>query len=166
MLMLVVFSCQEPITEEDMNSNHVGKAKQAQSTTVNTKVKQADVYDSGDEMPRFSGCEDETNPDERKKCAEMQMLQHIYSNVHYPAEARDAGIEGMAVVSFIVERDGQISNIQILRSVGYGIDEEVIRIVENMPNWTPGIHEDETVRVEFKLPIRFKLSDTPGDCAD
>ena len=115
------------------------------------------LYTIVDEMPRFPGCEHETNSDERKKCAEKQMLQHIYSNVVYPAEAKKTGKEGMVVVSFVVEADGQITNLEILRSVGYGTDEEVIRIVENMPNWTPGIHHGEAVRVKYNLPVRFKL---------
>jgi len=85
------------------------------------------------------------------------MLQHIYSNVVYPAEARDAGVEGMSVISFIVEADGQITNPKILRSVGYGTDKEVLRIVNNMPNWIPGKQEGERVRVKFNLPVRFKL---------
>jgi len=87
------------------------------------------------------------------------MLQHVYSNIKYPAKAKDAGIQGKAVVSFIVEKDGQITDPQIARSVGYGIDEEVIRVVENMPTWVPGAQAGEAVRVKFNLPVSFKLSD-------
>ncbi len=118
---------------------------------------ETNVYTIVDEMPLFPGCGYETDAEKRKKCAEKQMLQYIYTNITYPAEAIEAGIEGIAIVSFVVETDGQITHPKILRSVGYETDEEVIRIVENMPDWIPGIHEGKAVRVKFNLPVRFKL---------
>ncbi len=116
------------------------------------------LYTTVDEMPRFPDCENIAGTsEERQKCAEQKMLQYIYTNITYPAEARDAGIEGMVIVSFIVETDGRITNAEIIRSLGYETDEVVLGIVESMPNWTPGMHEGEAVRVKFNLPIRFKL---------
>jgi len=126
-------------------------------TTINSIV-DADVFDIVDEMPRFPDCENIAGTiEEKKKCAEQKMLQYIYTNITYPAAARDAGVQGMVVVSFIVETDGRITNAKILRSLGYETDEEVIRLVENMPNWTPGMHEGSLARVKFNLPVRFKL---------
>jgi len=133
------------------------QVSQVKKTTINSIV-DPDVYTIVDEMPRFPDCENiDGTIEEKKKCAEQKMLQYIYTNITYPAAARDAGVQGMVVVSFIVETDGRITNAKILRSLGYETDEEVIRLVENMPNWTPGIHEGEAVRVKFNLPVRFKL---------
>jgi len=124
-----------------------------------TFIEEENVYTTVDEMPRFPGCEDETDTEQRKECSEMQLLQHIFAHITYPTEAKDAGIEGLAVVSFVIEANGRITNPKILRSIGYGTDEEVVRVVENMPNWIPGVHEGEAVRVKFNLPIRFRLDE-------
>ncbi len=152
LLMLFVFSCQEPITETEI----IEEVKALPPTTkVIEAEKRADVYSVVEEMPRFPGCE-ESNED-RKKCSEQKLLQHIYTNLVYPKEARDAGIEGMVVVSFVVEKDGQITNPEILRSVGGGCGEEVLRVISTMPNWVPGREAGKAVAVQFNLPVRFKL---------
>lgn len=92
------------------------------------------------------------------------MLQYIYSNLRYPAKARRHGVEGLVVVSFIIERDGTVSNIQILRDLGAGTGKEVKRIVEKMnrngPSWLPGKQDGEIVRVQFNLPVQFNLDDS------
>jgi len=129
---------------------------------VNAKPKdvggRTNVYVMPEEMPRFPGCEHSGEIGEaRKKCAEQKMLQHIYTNIVYPQEARDAGIEGMIVVSFIVEKDGSVNAPKILRSIGGGCDEEVLRLVNIMPSWIPGRHAGEAVATQFNLPVRFKL---------
>ena len=143
----------------DPASGKIVKSKSQPSKVQETPgPNEEGVYAIVEEMPRFSGCEDMAGTnEEKKKCAEKKMLQYIYNNITYPAEAKDAGIEGLAVVSFIVETDGQITNPKILRSIGYGTDEIVLNMVNNMPNWTPGKQSGETVRVKFNLPVRFKL---------
>ncbi len=113
-----------------------------------------------EEMPRFPGCEDKEDGEVRQECANQKLLQFIYSNIKYPQAARDAGIQGTSVVSFVVEKDGSITELKMLRSPGEGaFDEEVLRVTGAMPKWIPGKHEGEIVRVEFKLPVKFKLED-------
>ena len=90
--------------------------------------------------------------------SEEARMQFLRENIKYPAEAREKGIQGTVFVTFVVEKDGSLSNARILRGIGAGCDEEVLRIVEMMPNWTPGKKEGVPVRVQFNMPIRFTLS--------
>ncbi len=84
---------------------------------------------------------------------------YLAANLTYPTSARRMGIEGTVVVGFIVDTDGSISNIEILRGIGGGCDEEVIRIVKGAPRWTPGLQNGKAVRTFMRLPLSFKLGD-------
>jgi len=116
-----------------------------------------DVYKVVEEMPRFTGCEEEAAVEARKACADKKMLEFIYKNLSYPATAREQKIEGTVVVSFIVEKDGTVSNAEIKREIGGGCGEEALRVVQLMPRWIPGKQKGEVVRVQFNLPVRYKL---------
>lgn len=122
------------------------------SNIVNKKV---------EEMPRFPGCEEIEDREKRKSCAQAELLKYIYVNIKYPTIARENGVEGTVVVSFVVERNGSISNIRLARDIGGGCGEESIRVVEQMQTqnirWAPGKMYGEAVRVKFFLPIKFKL---------
>jgi protein TonB len=124
-----------------------------------------EIFRVVEEMPRFPGCEDMVaSTDEKKACADKKMLEFIYSHIRYPAIARDNGIEGTVVVQFVVDRDGRISEAQVLRDVGGGCGAEAMRIVQlmnEMPQkWAPGKQRGIPVRVMFTLPVRFKLEHT------
>ncbi|NVJ85593.1 MAG: energy transducer TonB [Algoriphagus sp.] len=84
-------------------------------------------------------------------------ITHIATNLKYPTTARSKKIEGTVVLKFVIEKDGSISETQVLRGIGGGCDEEALRVLKLSPNWTPGIKEDQPVRTEMRLPIRFKL---------
>lgn len=116
-----------------------------------------------EEMPRFPGCEDlEGSIAEKKNCADQELLKFIYQNVSYPDLARENGVEGMSVVSFTVSEKGKITDIKILRDPGSGTGAEAMRVVALMNDlkerWTPGKVNGEKVRVQYNLPIRFKLN--------
>lgn len=115
-----------------------------------------------EEMPMFPGCDDLSNYDERKSCSDKKMLEFIYKNVKYPSLARDNGVEGTVVISFVIEKDGSISNIKTLRDVGAGCSEAAKSVIEKMQNlpqkWTAGRQGNQKVRVQFNLPIKFKLN--------
>lgn len=85
------------------------------------------------------------------------LVQYISNNLRYPEEAQKAGIEGKVYVRFVVEKDGSISNIMILRDIGCGCGKEAVRVVRAMPKWKPGRNKGEAVRSEFNLPIRFQI---------
>ena len=109
-------------------------------------------------MPRYPGCEDiEGNDAVKKNCADKKMLEFIYENICYPDSARENGIEGTVVISFVVEKDGTISNHKIIRAIGGGCEEESMRVMRMFPKFISGELEGEPVRVQFNLPIRFRL---------
>lgn len=85
--------------------------------------------------------------------------EYLRSNLTYPAEAKQLGIEGTVIVVFLINSDGSVSNVEILRGIGGGADEEALRVVQNSPNWTPAMQKDQVVNSRMRLPVRFKLSD-------
>ena len=128
---------------------------------IEEEVPSDEIFTIVQEMPRFPGCEDmEGTSDEKKKCAETKMLEYISDNIQYPTEARKKKIEGMAVVSFVVEKDGTITQPKLARDLDGGCGEEALRIVESMPKWIPGKQRNQPIRVQFNLPVRFKLDNT------
>jgi len=116
-----------------------------------------EIFKVVEDMPRFPGCEDKSGKDERKKCAEEKMLQYIYKNIKYPAIARENGVEGTVVITFVVEKDGTITDAQIARDIGAQCGQEALRVVNQMPVWIPGKQRGRPVRVQFNLPVKFKL---------
>lgn len=85
--------------------------------------------------------------------------KYLSDNLRYPTTARRMGLEGTVIVAFVVNTDGTTTDIEILRSVGGGCDEEVIRIVKGSPKWTPGMQRGKPVRTRMRLPLRFVLGD-------
>ena len=87
--------------------------------------------------------------------ARMKFLQ---DNIKYPQMARESGIQGTVYVTFVVERNGNVTDVKILRGIGGGCDEEAVRVVQNMPKWAPGKQRGKPVRVQFNMPIKFTLA--------
>ncbi len=85
------------------------------------------------------------------------MMMFIANNIEYPKLAREANISGTVFIGFVVEKDGAISNIELVRSIGGGCDEEALRIVQIMPRWNPGKQRGVPVRVRLTLPVKFTL---------
>ena len=82
----------------------------------------------------------------------------LSKNVRYPTRARENGTQGRVIIAFVVERDGSLSNIRVVRGIGDGCDEEALRIIENSPKWKPGSQNGKPVRVAYSVPIGFTLS--------
>jgi protein TonB len=85
------------------------------------------------------------------------MYAYIHKNLKYPELAKEKGIEGRVFVSFIIEKDGSISNVKILRGIGGGCEEAAVEMIKNMPKWKPGKQRGKPVRFQFTLPIKFEL---------
>ncbi len=102
------------------------------------------IYQTVDEMPKFPG-------------GEQAMFKFISENVKYPQEAKDKNISGRVFVNFVVEKDGSVDEVKVLRSIGGGCDEEAVRVVKSMPKWTPGKQKGKPVRVSYIIPFVFKL---------
>ena len=90
---------------------------------------------------------------------EAALIKYLSQNLLYPTFARENGIEGTVVIQFVVNTDGSIVNTNIMRDIGGGCGEEALRVVRGMPKWKPGKQRGKEVRVQFNLPIRFKLQD-------
>ncbi len=102
------------------------------------------VYAIVEQMPEFPGGQD-------------QLLDYLISNIKYPKKAEEKGIEGRVYVSFVVNEDGSVSDVKVLRGIGGGCDEEAVRVVQSMPNWKPGVQKGKPVKVAYNLPVRFAL---------
>lgn len=83
----------------------------------------------------------------------------LADNIKYPADAIQKNIEGTVFVSFVIEKDGSVSTVKILRGVNKLLDDEATRVVSIMPKWTPGEQDGKKVRVQYNIPIRFVLKD-------
>jgi protein TonB len=83
--------------------------------------------------------------------------KYIGKNIKYPDQARRMGVEGKVFVQFVVDKDGSITDVQVLKGIGSGCDEEAIRVVKSAPKWTPGKQRGRPVRVRMSVPIAFKL---------
>ena len=104
------------------------------------------VYIVVDQMPEFPS-------------GDKGLYEFIADNIKYPAEAKEEGIKGRVFVNFIVEPDGSVSDIRVLRGIGGGCDEEAVRVVKSMPRFKPGMQDGETVRVSYTIPVFFRLED-------
>jgi len=113
-------------------------------------------------MPRFPGCEkmDGTN-NEKKACSDKKMLAYIYQNLKYPQIALSNGIEGTVVIQFVVDKEGKVSDVKLVRKVGAGCDEAAVKVIRDMnklpERWTPGKQRGRNVKVLYTLPVKFKL---------
>ena len=91
------------------------------------------------------------------------MFDFINANLVYPQEAIDAGIEGRVFVGFVVEKDGSVSSIKLLRGIGYGCDEAAMDVVRKMPKWKPATQRGKPVRMQYQFPLNFKLENKKSE---
>ena len=123
------------------------------------------VYDVAEEAPRFPVrfCEElDTTAAVKSQCAQQALLEFVTQRIVYPAEAREAGIQGTAVVNFIVEKDGRVTQPQVVRDPGGQTGLAALQVVYAMAQnirWIPGRIKDQPVRTRFTLPVRFRLED-------
>lgn len=103
------------------------------------------VYDVVEQMPSFPG-------------GISGLRTYLNQNIRYPAEAQDNCVQGRVVVSFVVGKDGHISDVTVLRSVDPSLDKEAVRVIRNMPRWTPGKQGGEPVKVRYNVPVSFRLN--------
>lgn len=120
-----------------------------------------DVFRVVEQMPQFPGCEDLLTEQERKACSQSALLKFIFANLTLSSDAKEASMEGTTAISFIVEKDGTLSDIKVIRDMGCSLGAEVLRVVALMNErgirWTPGVHYGKKVRVQYNVPIRIHL---------
>lgn len=101
-------------------------------------------FQSVEQPPQFPG-------------GDVELMKYLNGNIKYPAVAAENGIQGQVVLRFVVDKDGNISNIEVLKTLDASCDREAIRVVKSMPRWIPGKQNGRNVPVYFTLPVRFKL---------
>ncbi|MFZ1525677.1 MAG: TonB family protein, partial [Saprospiraceae bacterium] len=130
-------------------------------TTKSAKKDNGEIFKVVEQMPRFPGCEDLPYGHERDDCAKTKMLEYIYQNLKYPQEARKNNVEGQVVLQFVVEKDGRLNDIKVVRDIGAGCGIAARQVIENMnamkSRWIPGKQSGKDVRVLYTLPVKFKL---------
>ena len=84
-------------------------------------------------------------------------MKYLSSNIKYPTISQETGSQGKVIVQFVVDRDGTISNPEVVRGVDPYLDKEAIRVISSMPKWTPGMQNGKKVRVKFTVPVSFRL---------
>ena len=102
------------------------------------------VFDVVEQMPSFPG-------------GNSALMEYLQQNVKYPVVAQENGVQGRVVVSFVVEKDGSITDVKVVRSVDPSLDKEATRVVKSMPNWIPGKQNGAAVRVKYNVPVSFRL---------
>jgi len=85
------------------------------------------------------------------------MMKFLSENIKYPVIAQENGIQGRVICNFVVERDGSITDVQVVRGVDPSLDKEAVRVIQSMPKWKPGMQRGKPVRVRFTLPVVFRL---------
>ena len=85
------------------------------------------------------------------------LMKFLGDNIKYPVIAQENGIQGRVITTFVVERDGSISDVQVVRGQDPSLDKEAVRVIKTMPKWTPGQQRGKPVRVRFTLPVQFRL---------
>lgn len=139
-------------TQDDLNAMPISPTISDNMDVVVTETekppvieqpKPTEIFTIVEEQPSFNG----------------DIYKFLQGAIRYPEEARELNIQGRVFVTFVVEKDGSITDIKILRGIGGGCDEEAIRLIKSMPNWTPGKQRGNAVRVQFNLPIKFTLQE-------
>lgn len=105
---------------------------------------QAEVFQFVEQMPEFPGGDNE-------------LMRYIRTNIHYPAVAKENGIEGKVIINFIINKDGKITGAHVVRGIGGGCDEEALRVIRHMPAWKPGMQNGKAVNTALNLPVTFTL---------
>jgi protein TonB len=128
-------------TEDDKDKQVVIQAP------VQVKVEEEDtevIFMVVESMPSFPG-------------GDAALFKYLSDNIKYPVIAQESGIQGRVICQFVVNRDGSIVDIEVVRSVDRSLDTEAVRVIQSMPKWTPGKQRGKTVRVKYTLPVNFRL---------
>ena len=140
---------EDDVETEDLNINAEVEQNEVIEEYVAPEVVEEDVVEQEifqivEEMPAFPG-------------GEAKLMEYVGKNIKYPQIARETGIQGRVFIGFVVEPDGSVSNVKLLRGIGGGCDEEAMRVVKSMPKWKPGKQRGKAVRVSYQIPVFFKL---------
>jgi len=108
-------------------------------------------------IPAFNGCDNRNKNEEIKNCFNQKIAEHIAKHFNYPNKAIRKGIQGKVLVSFIISKTGEITNVKAVNKTHPVLEEEAIRIIKLLPRMTPGKQKGEPVNVGYSIPINFRL---------
>ena len=128
----------------DEEAGEVLKAKEVIAEPEKPKEEETKVFDVVEEMPQFPG-------------GQAALLEYLSKNIKYPVVAEENGVQGRVIVTFVVERDGSITDVKVVKSVDPSLDKEAARVVKSMPKWQPGKQNGSAVRVKYTVPVTFRL---------
>lgn len=128
------------------NDEAAGEVLKAKEVVVDEKPKEEEtkVFDVVEQMPEFPG-------------GAAELMKYLSSHVKYPVVAEENGIQGRVVCTFVVERDGSITDVRVVKSVDPSLDKEAVRVLSSMPRWIPGKQNGSAVRVKYTAPVTFRL---------
>ena len=128
------------------NDEAEGEVLKAKEVVVDEKPKEEEtkVFDVVEVMPQFPG-------------GDAELMKYLNTHIKYPAIAEENGVQGRVVCTFVVERDGSITDVKVMKSVDPSLDKEAIRVLKSMPKWIPGKQNGSAVRVKFTVPVTFRL---------
>lgn len=127
------------------NGQNAPEPVRSEPLNIPQPVNRNRVYDVVEQMPSFPG-------------GISGLRTYLNQNIRYPAEAQENCVQGRVVVSFVVGKDGHISDVTVVRSVDPSLDKEAVRVIRNMPRWTPGKQGGELVKVRYNVPVSFRLN--------
>lgn len=152
--MIVLFAlamcvgCGQPSgqKEESVSTDGAKEKEQVleQQADEDTLANGEQVFRVVEVMPKFPG-------------GDAELMKFIAENVKYPQESQDKGEQGRVICSFVVTKDGTLTNYKIIRGISPALDQEAVRVLQMMPRWTPGTQRGEPVAVKYTVPITFKL---------
>jgi len=158
--MLMLASCQNEAKKEDADSTTIDSSAtppplpspDSDTTAIDSNSTAQETGDT--EVFNFQSM---TNPPTYPGGMDS-FYKQIASNLSYPKEAAEKKIEGSVLMSFIVEKDGTVSEVKVTRKLGFGLDEEAIKAVKTSKKWNPGTQDGKPVRVKYNIPVKFSLS--------
>ena len=134
-LLVIVFAPARANAQDKKEKN----TQTHKDTTTDDKV-----YEVCEQMPIFEG-------------GDAALMKYLTDSVKYPELAKKHGVQGRVVIGFIVEKDGSLTNVKVLRAVDRALDAEALRVVMGMPKWIPGRQNEQRVRVKYNVPVSFRL---------
>lgn len=156
-VLFFLFSCSDKKAPE-LNVDNSTTPETVETESMN---KNQEVFKVVEEMPNFPGCETLATREEQTSCTNKKMIEYIFGNLKYPETAKKNNTQGKVFAKFVITENGDIVSIEILKDIGDGCGEEVVRVLESMNNmpekWIPGKQSGKNVNVEYTLPVMFKL---------
>jgi len=147
---------QEDFAVDDFNTARQGTTEVQVAPNPVPIKEDNNVYVIAQNMPYLKSCE-LLDEDERRICTQKTLLKFIQKHLKYPVIAKENGIEGTVVVSFTIQKDGRLTDILIIRDIGAGCGQEVVKVLNKELQWVPGYQNQRSVAVKYTVPVRFKL---------